>query len=426
MNTSEKQQQKLIKTVVGSSCMTFIIVLMILASELFGEKEIIFPEVAAICVGSFITPKVMWRSSFLRIILSITVCAVLGVVVVLYLPLALWLQFSLAFMTAQFIFFFSKTGFAPMISAMALPVLIQANRPIYIVSAVALTTLVLVITLFYQKYILKEGEGEGDGGEKGGEGKKKRKVIKVQIPWHEFIPSFIFRSIIVTIVALVCSRLNEKVKYCMAPPLLVAFTEMTTKKNMPALQRPAMTLVLFTGCAVIGTIARYLFSMLWGLPLTVAVLFVCLGVITLMKSIKLFFPPAAAMGVLSMLIPEGVVLLYPLDVFVGISIWVASALVWKKIQSQKEKRHQQNQKQQTSSSSLPTKKSNAMNDGEKDHQKEEVNHVEIEIENDTNNNTTDNTIDINTINDINTNDINTNTNTKMNINNEQESIPIDH
>ncbi|OUM70629.1 hypothetical protein PIROE2DRAFT_1158 [Piromyces sp. E2] len=314
MKSAEKQQ-KLSRTGIGSTFTTVVIAIMIFAAEILGEKEIIFPEIAAICIGSFITPHVMWKSSIGKIVFYISVCAILGVLIVRFLHILFWIQFTLGYMIGQIIFFFSKTGFAPMISAMALPILLRTDSHVYILSAIILTAFVMLLTLAYQKLVLKE----------------KRETMSVPLPWIPFLKSFIYRTVIVAVVAAVCIAVDERIKFCMAPPLLVAFTELTTKKDLPALKRPVMTVILFTGCAFIGALARYVLSMKCHIPLTVSVVVVSVGIIVLMKGIKLLFPPAAAMGVLSMLIPEKVVLLYTLDVFIGICIWVIAALIYKQL-----------------------------------------------------------------------------------------------
>ena len=51
--------------------------------------------------------------------------AVLGVGIVLFLPAALWVKITVAYAVSEVIFLFSGTSFAPMISAIVLPVLLS-------------------------------------------------------------------------------------------------------------------------------------------------------------------------------------------------------------------------------------------------------------------------------------------------------------
>ena len=119
-----------------------IIAAMVFAAEKIGEKEIIFPEIAAISAGCFLAPKMPWRVNFKRMIAFITICAALGMLIVRFAPFSLTLQVILAYILGQLIFLYSGTGFASMISAIVLPVLIRTKTPVYLAAAVILTVLI--------------------------------------------------------------------------------------------------------------------------------------------------------------------------------------------------------------------------------------------------------------------------------------------
>ncbi len=109
------KNQEIKQISLGSVFAIIILTFMIFMSEITGEKEIIFPEVAAFCIGSFIVPHVMWKAAYYKMVLYIALCAVFGVLIVKFLNIPLWIQFTLGFIMAQFIFFFSQTVLAPMI-----------------------------------------------------------------------------------------------------------------------------------------------------------------------------------------------------------------------------------------------------------------------------------------------------------------------
>ena len=50
------------------------ILLMVAVAELSGEKEIIFPEMAALTVGMWIVDKRVWQVSRMRMVILMTVC----------------------------------------------------------------------------------------------------------------------------------------------------------------------------------------------------------------------------------------------------------------------------------------------------------------------------------------------------------------
>ena len=101
-----------------------IVAVMVGAAELSGQSEIIFPEITAIAVGAFLAPRLAWRTDRIRVLVTVSLCAVLGVLLVRYVPLPVWGRLTLAYGLAQVVFLLSGTRFAPMISAIALPVLL--------------------------------------------------------------------------------------------------------------------------------------------------------------------------------------------------------------------------------------------------------------------------------------------------------------
>ena len=120
-----------------------IVFVMVGAAELFGQNEIIFPEITAVAVGALLAPKLAWRTSRIRILGLIMVCAVLGVGTVLFVPGPTWVKLTLAYGAAQVLFLCSGTSFAPMISAIALPVLLGSESIVYPIAALVLTCLIL-------------------------------------------------------------------------------------------------------------------------------------------------------------------------------------------------------------------------------------------------------------------------------------------
>jgi len=359
-----KQNQEGKKIVFGSISLLVVIGIMIFSSEITKEKEIIFPEIAALCFGNFLMPRLIWKTSYHRMVFFITLCAIMGVLIVLYIPLPIWLQVTLAFAVGQIIFFFSGTSVAPMISAVALPVLIQTKSYVYIVSAFGLTVIVVFCSLLLEKgHVRTKNEGQ-----------------KAYMPWKECVANFIFRTLIVLPVAYLCTHFDMRIKFCIAPPLLVAFTELTTNRASPPAKRPIATIVLFLLCSFLGSACRYILTIKCGLPLTLAALISMIGVVILMKGIlKLVFPPAAAMCILAMLIPEEIILYYPLEVTAGITFLTVSAVLWRRIlfrekKSDKENKEKEKEKEKENKNEIDKIVEVVIDDKNKD--KEDVEEIE--------------------------------------------------
>lgn len=284
-------------------CVVLIIAAMVAASELTGEKEIIFPEIAALAVGSFLAPKMVWQTSYTRMIVCVSLCALAGVGIVRLVPGALWAQVLLAYIIGQIILLFSGTSFAPMISAIALPVLLQTESMVYPISAFVLTAVTALMRIILEKAGIKNAN------------------VYEPLPrsgrqWKSSAADIVVRSAAAGLGAFLC--ISAGMKFCVAPPLLVAFTELT-RPDCPAGKRRLHTAVLVSLCALAGALCRYFIVMLADAPFAVAAVVIAAAVIVLVKSLKLYFPPAGAMAVLALLIPDASVASYPLQVFVGIT-----------------------------------------------------------------------------------------------------------
>lgn len=292
---------------------------MVFASEFFGEREIIFPEIVALSIGCFLTPNLSWNTNYFRMFAFIMICAVLGVLIVVFLPIPILFQFIIAFALGQIILFASKTGFAPMISAISLPVLIQTKSPIYLISALSFTLLLILFRLLLEKFNLKQ----------------KRDFIPNQInksSIKEFSLGFAFRTILVLIFSFFA--LKYDFRFMVAPPLLVAFTELTNKNNK-IINKKVQATILIILCSLFGAFCRYFISMEFGLPLTISAFSTSVLIIILLKLFKIYFPPAGAMSILAMLIPENYVVFYSLQVAVGIILISICSSLYLRVTSRK-------------------------------------------------------------------------------------------
>ena len=95
-------------------------------------------------------------------------------------------------------------------------------------------------------------------------------------------------------------------------------------------KKPAAIILLIVGCALIGAVCRFVFLLLgWKMFVAagVAMILVCI----IMKSVKLFVPPAAALSVLAFLIPEEAVITYPLQIAAGTIFFVLVGRIFGKI-----------------------------------------------------------------------------------------------
>lgn len=300
------------KEIVPAVLTVFIVFLMVGLSELLHEKEIVFPEITALAVGFLIAPKQVWRTNAVRTTILIAICAVCGILIVRYYPVALWLQVSTAFLLCQLIFIFSGTGFAPMISAMVLPVLMGTETVIYPITAVILTVAVLLCRQLLIKLELREAYD----------------FEKLPPPGAADVKDMICRVMCGAIV--IFTALAFEWKFAVAPPLLVAFTEFAAKGSS-ARKKPVRAVMTIFMCALAGAICRLLFNTGVDLSLTLTACIATVLVVLIMRITGMYMPPAGALAILPMIIPETVVVYYPFQILLGASVFMMIAKLWRDV-----------------------------------------------------------------------------------------------
>lgn len=290
--------KKFIKNIIPYISTLLLVGIMVGVAELLNEKEIIFPEITALAVGYMVAQKRSWKVNGKRMLLLITICATVGVLIVRYSGLTLFPQMIIAFSFAQILFMFSGTTFAPFVSAIVLPVMMQTKSFIYPISAVVLTILVIGFHQLFLKMKIREDE----------------EYIPVMLNSKDDIIDTALRIVCVAIVGFVAIYFNYK--FIIAPPLLVAFTEFSRPRNKVR-NKPIKTVLVITGCALVGSLSRYLLTIKLELPLTVSALIATLIMLLILTYTKMYIPPVGAITILSMIIPEISVITYPLQIFVG-------------------------------------------------------------------------------------------------------------
>lgn len=290
--------KKFIKNIIPYISILLLVGIMVGIAELLNEKEIIFPEITALAVGYMVAQKRSWKVNGKIMLLLITICATVGVLIVRYSGLTLFPQMIIAFSFAQILFMFSGTTFAPFVSAIVLPVMMQTKSFIYPISAVILTILVIGFHQLFLKMKIREDE----------------EYIPVMLNSKDDIIDTALRIVCVAIVGFVAIYFDFK--FVIAPPLLVAFTEFSRPRNKVR-NKPIKTVLVITSCALVGSLSRYLLTIKLELPLTVSALIATLIMLLILTYTKMYMPPVGAITILSMMIPEISVITYPLQIFVG-------------------------------------------------------------------------------------------------------------
>ena len=104
--------------------------------------------------------------------------------------------------------------------------------------------------------------------------------------------------------------------FFLAPPLIVMFTELSNPES-PARNRPHYIVGLMTFSAFMGCLIRWFLNIYLNLPLSVCTFLACIVLFVALNKIKINFPPSGAILLIPMILDPQLLLIFPLEVFVG-------------------------------------------------------------------------------------------------------------
>ncbi|EGT0696875.1 hypothetical protein C5S23_11915 [Clostridium perfringens] len=294
-----------------------LILAMVSIAEITGEREIIFPEVAALVVGSWVLEKQPWKVSKLGLVCLMTLCSIVGVLIVRYVNLGLTIEVLIGLVFTGLILKLSKTTLVPIISACILPIVLRTETWVYPISVFILTILIVSIKYFIEDYGVSEVREEF-----------KEEIAKLErntsLRKKEFIRLF---KIFITVGILTYFSVKFNITLLIAPPLIVAFIELTNE-HCKFRQRSKSLLFLFIVVAILGFIFRIGFNEYLGLPLWLCTIFLLISLFICLEIFNMYFPPVAAIAVLPMLLTSKQVMFYPFQIAIGCFIFITIAMIF--------------------------------------------------------------------------------------------------
>lgn len=292
---------------IGAALFITVLTIMTAAAEFFQDREIIFPEIAALALGCFCMPVLPWRVNMPRMLFLIAGSAACGLCIRVFLPGSLYLKVLLAFTIAQLICLFSRTTLVPLISATVLPVLLESRSIRYLLSAALMTALIIILRLVLEQTGIRE----------------KTTFEPLPLPDRDALLRAAARIVVVAAVS--AAALANHWNFVIAPPILVAFTGFSETYAEGKSIDPQKILPVFFLCAFLGSLSRFVLTMTLGLPLAVSAFCAAALILIPMYQMSVLLPPAGALAILAMLIPEQMVLIYPVEVLAGAVIFTAAA-----------------------------------------------------------------------------------------------------
>jgi hypothetical protein len=303
--SKEMNKPKLIRYLFG----LIMIGLMVGVSEGLSEKEIIFPEIAALVLGLWIIDKRVWTISRPMIVLLMTVSALFGVFLVRYSPLPILANIAISFTFTSLCLFVTRTTLIPIISASMLPVLLGTHSWVYPLSVFSMSLILVCVQWAFEK-------------------KGLRKVINVNSNkspnrhslWHwlKLLMGLMFIAVIPVY--------TDKM-YIIVPPLVVTFVEFSSS-SAGFRNRPVQIFFVLVVSAILGAFFQYALHNVLGLSEVNTVLFLFVCLFLFFEVVGKPFAPAGAIALIPMIIPQENVLLYPLQVAGGAALFLFVAMVF--------------------------------------------------------------------------------------------------
>lgn len=281
---------------------------MVAAAELLGEREIVFPEIAALASGMWVIDKQVWRIGRRQTVWMMTLAATVGWLLARCPGMPAAGGIALGFLFAAALQVATRTTLAPLLSACLLPTVLGADSAVY-------PAAVLVLTLALAA----------------GQRLMERCGLRAPLAPVFRLPSrrrevAVWLRLFVVLMGLVALPLAAGCRYCILPPLLVAFVEFA--RPGAGLHKATGTIFgLLAAGAVLGAGCRYALCTLGGMPLAAAALAACAGLFVLFERRGRIFAPAAAVALVPLLIPESDLALYPVQVSAGAAVFLAAGRI---------------------------------------------------------------------------------------------------
>jgi hypothetical protein len=281
-----------------------LILAMFVVAERTGQKELIFPEISALALGTWVMKEPPWPFTPLRLWLSPTLAACTGTWIVRCLACPPVLMIAAALCLVFLELKLLRSAVVPSVSAAVLPVVTHTTTWRYPLAVVIWSGLVALGACWR---LGRERNGlRGRNAEQRSEG---------GLGWSHGI------RLLGGLLAASGIAVASGCTYLVAPPLMVAFIELA-RPGGRLRGKAARAMVLMLSCAVSGTI---LFGGLrdtlqW--PPWVAAGATGIAAYAACRVLDLHFPPAAAIALLPGLVPAERLGAYPWQVLGGCCLFL--------------------------------------------------------------------------------------------------------
>lgn len=280
-----------------------LVIAMFSVAELTGQKEIIFPEIAALALGAWVMEKSPWPGADFHFWFSPSLAALTGILIVRYFTYAPFLMITAAFCLVVLQLKLSRSAVLPSISAAILPIITRSESWWYPISVCVLTgTIALGRVVFARRPPEKDPAA----------GTFERKNVQAWSPRERLHWGKLLSGVaLVTAVAV-----GFDFTFMVAPPLIVAYVELS-KPGGVLRDKAGRAFILLGLAAFSGVSWLYLTHTVFHLPIWISTCLSTPTVFLLYHAFRLPFPPAVAIALLPAILPGDALLMYPVQVLAG-------------------------------------------------------------------------------------------------------------
>ncbi len=290
-----------------------LVVVMVAAAGLAQEKEIIFPEIAALSFGAWVMNKSPWESRNHHLWLSPSLAALTGVVLLRLIPSSPYLALAAAFILVAVQMKLLRSTVLPSLSAAILPIILRCDSWYYPLSVSILTGIIVLGRHTLDR--INDGANVIDIAAPG-----KGKLT----PKEDFGDFRHWTKLLAAVLIVAAFAIKYHGMFVIAPPLIVAFVELS-KPHGTLRQKSGTIFVLLVLAAFSGVFWLYVGTRLqW--PVWISAGLSMTSVYLFFHTLRLSFPPAAAIALLPMIIPAKNLWSFPWHVAIGSAAFILLSL----------------------------------------------------------------------------------------------------
>lgn len=276
-------------------------------AEISGQKEIIFPEIAAVMTGAWIAEKQPWNVNKRRIFLLMSLSAIIGVVTVKYSHVHLFFQILICFLFTGVALIVAKSSFIPIISACILPVYMQTTSWVYPLAVAIMSLIVIAAQWLMEKNRLRPKNIYSS----------EFFDLKFEISqWAKLLLVFAVISFL---------PVQSRHIFLLAPPLIVTYAEFANP-NSPLRHKKGQVWAIMVFAATIGTVLRLGLNSFLELPLSLSAILACVLLFIVFDRVKILFPPSGAILLLPLILPTAELVMFPFEVAIGTAFLIFIAV----------------------------------------------------------------------------------------------------